>query len=124
MQLVTVRRNNYSLHLLLIEVRFKSVFQVSGVQRNGENAFALLNKTHHEQWKARRSNQVGETVQDINTYLVYRAADVMELLRYDVEATWLRALAATTGANKPAYIFHDTDYVDTVVVHDSDSEVE
>ena len=91
----------------------------------GLNAFALLSKTHHDQWKARRGSLVGEAVQDdINGYFVYRAADVMELLGYDAEAARLRALALATGVTKPAYCFHDQDYVDTVIVHDSDSEVE
>ena len=92
---------------------------------HGLNAIALLSKTHHDQWKARRGSLVGEAVQDdINGYFVFRVAGVMELFGYDAEAARLRALAHLTGATKPAYCFHDPEYVDTVIVHESDSEVE
>ena len=91
----------------------------------GMNSLARLSKSHHEQWKAVRSNIAGHAVRaEIDGYVVYRTADVMELLGYGAEAARLRALAHVTGVAKPAYCFHDPEYLDTVVVHDSDSEVD
>ena len=80
--------------------------------------FARLSKSVHIQW-AKKRNILAKHMLDGD--FLHFVADVFELFEHKNNSKRMRAVAMSTGVQKPRYTYHDSDYIDTIEISDDES---